>query len=52
MVDPYPNAGPVSIFESDFMHVYFVNGIFVWEYNALMSDLAAFGLGHSTFSVL
>ena len=33
----------------DWMHTYFVNGIFNWEFNQLMADLAPYGKGHETF---
>ena len=36
----------ISIMQFDWMHTYFVNGIFNWEFNQLMEDLNPFGKGH------
>ncbi len=36
----------ISIFQFDWMHTYFVNGIFNWEFNQLMKYLNPFGKGH------
>ncbi len=39
----------ISIMQFDWMHTYFVNGIFNWEFNQLMKDLNPFGKGHDYF---
>ena len=40
----------MSAFCWDWMHCYFVDGVFVWEFRALMMRLQEHSLGHSTFN--
>ncbi len=49
IVDIPLNIKLISIIQFDWMHTYFVNGIFNWEFNQLMKDLNPFGKGHDYF---
>ena len=49
LLDAALDVGLVSILQFDWMHTYFVNGIFVWEFNAFMKDLRPFRKGHHCF---